>query len=391
MKKNFLKYCLFIIAVIFIMGACNNPIFYTISQEVAPIEPLIGGGPTNFVIYQNEMYVASLRKLWKYGAAGGQGRYGRWRDDTPQPGGNFQQLASTGNYLYAITYSNDTVHSLKRFNSTEWVPIPIDDIGSYDKVQYIFAAVDVLFIGAADGNSYTILYIDDTTEIYELALEGDSDASYEICGAAHNGEYYFICTKREGIYYTSDPSAGAKFIEGSKASFAGMISIGGGKIIAITNSGELFSVTSDIVGQIPGIHFSGRQATGALAIWIDPNEPDPDNPENILLLAGRQEMLDYSTSSGYTYGYLELELDLSQPNGIKEGTEFREPGIISVSSITDGNNERFSSTIGKHPVNHMFQAPKNIDSEMILFASTQKNGVWSYRNRNNELQWNGED
>jgi hypothetical protein len=106
-----------------------------------------------------------------------------------------------------------------------------------------------------------------------------------------------------------------------------------------------------------------------------------------MLLAGRQDSLSYSFTYGYTYGYLELELDT---NGIKSGKNFIEPGKESVSTVNLGENERFQSTIGKNPVSYLFQVPPAIDANMILFASTQKNGVWSYRDRDGLYQWNAE-
>ena len=378
MKKSYKKNYLLITAFILIFGACYDPIFYTISQEVEPIDPRINGGPTNIVIFNGEMYVASLRNLWKYS--------GNKIWESRRPGGNFSRLASaTDNYLYALVYEETSTKSLKRsITGDDWEDINADT-GDFNSIQYIYAAGNKLFIGAANADLYAVFYIEHDAavpEITPLAIGSDPEVSYEICGAASVGTNYFICTKGQGIHLT-DFSAGATLINGSSdIDFAGMINIGAGKIVAISRNGELYSVTSATVEPISGVSISGRAATGALGIWTDPN-----SPEDMLLLAGRKESLEYSTSSGYTYGYVELELDLLEQNGIKSGTQFREPGEYHLSSILDGDNERFKSTIGKHPVNHLMQAPDG-----ILFASTQKNGVWSYReDRNGGPQWNAEE
>jgi hypothetical protein len=93
-----------------------------------------------------------------------------------------------------------------------------------------------------------------------------------------------------------------------------------------------------------------------------------------------------TTSSGYTNGYLEIEIT----NGaVTSASAVHEPGIGSVTSAS--NNERYTSGIGKYPVNFIFQAPKGIDTEMTLFASTQTQGLWSYRERDGEWQWNAEE
>jgi hypothetical protein len=139
-------------------------------------------------------------------------------------------------------------------------------------------------------------------------------------------------------------------------------------------------------------------ATGALTIWTN-----PDNENERLLLAGRQDTHAASVDTGYTYGYLELELDAAGSSGIKDKSEFEEPGIRDVSSVDKGDNERYKSTIGKHPVKFLFQAPESVDPPekdnlgsilypgMTLFASTQQNGVWSYRERDGMKQWNAEN
>ncbi|MDR2134540.1 MAG: hypothetical protein LBP27_05475, partial [Treponema sp.] len=105
-----------------------------------------------------------------------------------------------------------------------------------------------------------------------------------------------------------------------------------------------------------------------------------------LLLAGRQGSKTMTTSSGYTNGYMEIEIN----NGVvNSNSAVHEPGVGSVTSAA--NNERYSSGIGKYPVNFLFQAPKNIDENMTLFASTQTQGLWSYRERDGEGQWNAEE
>jgi hypothetical protein len=65
-------------------------------------------------------------------------------------------------------------------------------------------------------------------------------------------------------------------------------------------------------------------------------------------------------------------------------------GSISPDITVDGNTDRYTATIGKHPINHLFQTPNNIDPRMTFFASTQTAGLWSYRDRTGGWQWNAE-
>jgi len=126
---------------------------------------------------------------------------------------------------------------------------------------------------------------------------------------------------------------------------------------------------------------NNRSSTGALAVWYSNNTDT--NPA--LLLAGRKENY-YTSSSGYTNGY--VEITLNTVSGGISGEIFSEPGLGSPSSID--NNARYVSSLGKEPVNHIMQTPSGIDPNMRLFASTQQHGVWSYRDRGEGMVWNAE-
>jgi hypothetical protein len=393
MKKNLTKKCLFCFALIFILCVCKQePIFYAISLEVKPVEPRIKGVSTSFAVYEGCMYVASGNTLYKY-YADQDNAY--WNKET-QPGGKILQIASTGGYLYALCSDDQNINGkivIKRFYNSSWAEIGGDAKDSY-KVHNIFAANNMLFImAAASANySYTILYIDDNSgNLKELnIIDADQNGAGEINGAAFDGTSYFLSTKNKGIYKIDDISAGASLIKYKDAddntvniNFSGIINLqdNNNTILLIARNGDVYTV-KDSITKIENVSL-GYMSTGALAVWKE-NETSSGR----LLLAGRQDSLNYSVSSGYTYGYLELQLD---ENGIRSGENFVEPGLYILSSVKTGENERFKSTIGKYPVNYIFQTPYEIDSGMTLFASTQKNGVWSYRDRGGIFQWNAEE
>jgi len=239
--------------------------------------------------------------------------------------------------------------------------------------------------------NYTILYIkNNTLDVLKIINNDNYNDTGEINGAAFDGESYFLSTKDRGVYRIDDPGEGALLIkykntDGSDVNinFSGIINLQDDvqTIFLIARNGDVYTV-KDIITKTENVSMGGFRATGALAIWRENDQPS----SNRLLLAGRQDSLRYS-DSGYTYGYLEIELDI---NGIKSGKNFVEPGREPLSTVRQGENGHYKNTIGKYPVNYLMQVPSEIDGEMILFASTQKNGVWSYRDRNGNFQWNAE-
>ena len=369
------------------LGACNEPVFYIISVEPPIADPLIGGSPANFAVYNNEVYTASGRRIYSYDA-------NKWKLISSQPGGRIVTLAATGSYLYAFCLQDsggNTNINLRRYSSSGGWDDVTGDTGGYNMLQSVYAANDKVFIGAQNKDSYfIILYIDEALDLEFKALTQGGTKEEPVgmlCGVAFDSlnSNYYLCTRSDTIYVADEnlTDIQPKKIEG--VNFTGIINLEiDDFIVAISRSGDLYNVkaisdekdTSDLKISIG----NNRHSTGALAVW---HEAD-GTPR--LLLAGRQDRLDYTVDSGYTYGYMELELDSA---GIKADMDFIEPGKASPSSVAD--YERYVSTLGKYPVNHIFQAPAQTDPNMTLFASTQKNGVWSYKERNGIPQWNAEE
>jgi len=389
---------LFIFALAFIFCTCDDPVFWAISQEVKPIEPRIKGVPTNFAVYDGRMYVASGNTLYAYNKELDK-TY--WNEETDTDG-NILQIASTGDYLYALCstdQNNNGKTIIKRFDkdNSSWHRIG-GIIEDSSKVHNIFAAGDKLFITAAaltstaNNISYTILYIDNSGPA-ELITDTDRNDTGELNGAVFDGKSYFLSTKDRGVYKIDDISKGALLInkdtDGNVVdiNFSGIINLqdDDNTILLIARDGDVYTV-KDTITKIENVSMNNKdkdnRATGALLIWRH-----PEMPSTRLLLVGRQDSLSYSVSFRFSYGYMELELDTI---GIKSGSNFVEPGKNSLSTLIDF--ERYQTTLGKNPVNYLFQVPPDIDSDMILFASTQKNGVWSCRERNKENRyWNAEE
>jgi hypothetical protein len=87
-----------------------------------------------------------------------------------------------------------------------------------------------------------------------------------------------------------------------------------------------------------------------------------------------------------THGYLEMVLDngkLTFPPNIKA------PGNNSPTSVV--NKAKYDAGIGTHPVESIYQLPRDFTDdpawEPPIFAATAKNGLWSYR----KGEWNVEE
>jgi len=324
--------------VIILFGSCSDPIFYAVSLEEKILEPLIKGSPTNFVEFNSKMYVASGSNVWCYN--------GGW--SSSNAGGKVLQLAADLSNLYALIESGEIKQSS---DGTNW-----GDSG-YPNASTIYSDNNVLFIGTGkQGGACYITVNSNTISTGDKLLKG----------AAVSGSDYYVSLIDGGINKISSGNL-SLVIPGS---FMGIITIGS-NVYAISRDGKLYAVkTGKTIASLPDNYL----ATGALAVWSDGT--------NSLLLAGRQDILSPSFTTGYTYGYLEIP---ANSTGVTEGS-FTEPGKNLVTTVGYNENERYSSTIGKYPVNHIFRA-----QDGTLFASTQTKGVWSLRVRKGILIWNAEN
>jgi len=400
MKKNI--FCgtviLFVLALVF--SCSQDPIFYTISTEPIPVKPRIQGGPTNMVVFKRGavpiMYVASGDLHWYAKNGWDSAEYG-----IPQPGGKVIGLAATSEHLYALCITGTGVTTvLRRIGPVDngWSNIGSAE-GRYTLIQSIFTTTgttDRLFAGAMNnsGSDYGILYLDNTTL---RLIASDTEM---LSGAARLGDIHYMSTRGRGIFSISETGLSSNQSaqqldeegnpDGKNRLFMGMIQLNdkdGSILVVERNGGAFFEVQAAGFRQLRYSNgdtvATGRFATGALALW---QQASPDDNGIKMLIAGIQGGLFSTTiSSSYSHGYVEFFLN---PDGSLDLESIcNDPPSITV----DGNTDRYTATIGKHPINHMFQAPKSIDDRMTFFASTQTSGLWSYKERSDGLQWNAEN
>lgn len=391
-KKLLIIFILVLTALSFV--TCNDPVFYLISQEIPRVTPLVRGSPTDFVVFNDNMYIASGRNLHYYKFNDPDSIRNNWNRISLND--NIIAIAATDKYLYALTFRDRSDEIETRLIRTEapdkaesWNGVPADGY-----IDYIFHTVysvnDTLYIGAqTDAGAFTILKLSDNDSAIAPTGITSGNTSAFPRGVAFNGTNTFICTNG-GIYicgsYTLIPGT-------TDFNFMGITNLPDNTVVAIArnrseNNEILYEITTS--GATGRAKFpDSRNATGALAVW-----QDVDNPSVQLLLAGRQDM-SYTTSTGFTFGYVELLLDAA--GGITGGVddnEFKVPGKVPGDTQPSTIEERsvYVSSLGRLPINAIFQAPSNVDEHRTLFASTQQDGVWSLREHpgRRDLHWNAE-
>jgi len=398
MKKTLI--IIILSSIIFLFGSCNDAIFYKVHEEIPLLKPLIDGSPSNFVILDDAMYVASGKKIFKYISFSDKKMWIEWaRFD------NFViSLASTNNYLYAL-YLNNNTGKISRFdkNGNRTDLFLLNNIGLLYNIQSIYSNEDILFFSAREENKslldfgkYKIYYVDENASLSDCNEILGTTFPYILKGLAYDSDYYYLCTYLSISYIKKDELDSATalpvppppgFAPANFTGFTGIINLNDDPssdifTAAITNNGYLYQINN--AESVFAAKFSDdRFSTGALAVWKNSNI----DPTISLLLVGRAEY-KYTTSTGYSNGYIEIALNPATGT-IAEGAIFFEPGRVPAFSSID-SFDRYVSSLGKKPINHIIQTPYTVDPNMTLFASTQKDGVWSYRMRNGNWQWNAE-
>jgi hypothetical protein len=304
-----------------------------IADEVEPKEPLISGSPSKFVNSGGVIYVANGR-LWMY-------TNNIWSRvaDTPS---NIYDIAAGGGGLYMLRVDGNDTAVYKLGGSK------IENPTGYGLIQGLYSGGSDIVAGAKkkDSDEYAILGINgDTFSVKQLI-------NSPLTGVADS----YFATAISGIYN------GNTLVPGSSGhSIAGIINANG-KIIAVTGPGAILEVSgSGVVVHEKNIYF-----TGALALY--------SNRGTTLLLLGVR-------NSVYDLGYREMKFDGNFTLNI--------PGDTAPdSSVSD--RDKYRATLAKCAVNSLIQAGSTAgggDGLPVVFASTQKDGVWAYRDN----EWNAEE
>jgi len=349
--------------------------------------------PDSDVIRVPILYVASGWIHWyAKSAVSDIPQWDLWEYGIPQPIGKIITLAVAGERLYAlcrIGNREDTILQYIGRRDYYWTSVQ----GGYSSIQSIYAddsedpqlfasaLVNPLTIGSV---AYALLYLDNTDNTLKPLKVGTA----MLTGAVCRDKIYYLCTLGGGIFQIPKDTlnnAAVTQLGNVDLMFMSMIKLkdASSTIIAVDRSGILYEVQDNDLSPMyynntVNVIITGRLSMSALALWENTNR----NMKKLVI--GIQDGL-YSTS--YTNGY--VEFDLTPDGSFDKSSPRRE----SYSLQTVDDPYRYITSLGKHPVNHLFQAPKEIDPDMTFFASTQTAGLWSYRNRlyNGGWQWNAEE
>jgi hypothetical protein len=265
-----------------------------------------------------------------------------------------------------------------------------ESIGSAANLGYqaLFCANNVLFASRWNGSDAS-----DQTNKYTLwaYMDGDTSLSVKISGTAlihgvvyANDDYYFA-TAGKGVL-TWDGSLSSPVTYLASGYILGIIKTDDDIIVAAQSSNNLYQIdTTD--NTVKTITRSVIQ-TGALAVWTNNATPS----QQVLLIG-------ISRNDNTNYGYNEVTINTDgtigtiNTQGIFVPNAFHEPGKASPSSVN--NYDRYVSTIEKHVVHSLMQAPGvyNKNNLPVVFASTKKDGLWAYRDDASvgEPVWNAQE
>jgi len=373
---------LFLIALTLILFSCGqDSIFYDISNEPEPKDPLIDGSPTNMVVLKNRLYVGTRMGNQIYCYANYEGNLS-WRTIT-LPTGYLGQLATDGENLFVLIFHNrDPLKSsmVRRYNIFTNIWDMSYTVSGYS-IQTIFGAGNKIFAGGqyqSNRQKYAILFIEQESNSF-TAIKYETSL---LRGAVQNtsGTIY-LATAGNGMYTFNESSLDTSPVTGTeRANLNGLINVGA-FIVAVAANGTIYS---DITGRFNNVN-AGVNFTGAMCVWLDRNN---QWKPSLLLLGIRGE------GTSLTHGYREMVLENGRPT-----FNIKSPGSDSPTSVV--SRAKYAASIGTHPVEAIMQVPdtnsggplpyRNFtgdpDWEPPIFASTAKSGLWSYR----EGEWNAED
>jgi hypothetical protein len=360
---------LFLLCIFF--TACDQePLFWDIAHEYPPIRPIIEGAPSRIVSLTKTnpvLYVNNRHNIWEFDTNTNDAV---WHLFPRPPVDKIKTLATTVGYLFALDWDGN----IRKWNGMAWSE-PL--AGIFGKPEQIFGAGNYLFAGALTGtagtsNGYCIMAMEETNSVISKIKENTG----LLFGADYNGSNYFLATRGDGIYITGTPlsSLSTPAVGTFGLSIAGLIAHNS-HIVAVTTGRQIIYYDGSNFVHLTS---TGFDFSGAMASWKNKNG-------DYLLLLGLQ-----NSSGSFGYGYRELVWDSPGDTPL-----IKVPGEPGVSSVEPGF--QYTSAIGKYALTALFVLPVDIldsndnENRPIVYASTVKDGLWSYRTRGGIAQWNGED
>lgn len=314
-------------------GGCDqDPIFFTVSHGVAPKQAKITGAPSKIESDGSSLYVAN-GKVWK-----AEKPDFVWNELPSPSGGGVRDIAYAG-ALHALTVDNASgATAVWKFNSGSW---------------------EKLIEGGK--NEYQSIWNKGGLLVCRLARVPTQEGRDFQWGTVSGGK--FTVTKNDTYAISAvSGSTGATYGGGIDGTRPGLFLLG----VAVFKG---FTIS---VGR-EALYLNGAEKkfdksyeyTGALAVWKD----------SLCLIGVRSD----STHFGY------MEWDGSSNTLWAPGSK---PYPTTMS-----DNTTFATTIGTRALTAIMQAPGISDEYPLMFASTQSDGLWSFRHDGKEGRkvWNREE
>jgi hypothetical protein len=377
------KFKLFFMVLTLILASCSqDSIFYDISNEPEPKDPLVDGSPTNIVVLKNRVFTGTRMSSKIYCYASFNGTLSWKTIDLPE--GHLGQLATDGTYLYVLIFHNRDPLKSSMVRKYDYDTNTWDDM-SYTvndySIQTIFGAGNKIFAGGQNQNNrqnFAIMFLEQKSNLFTVIKNRTS----LLKGAAQNNSgTVYLATAGNGLFTFNESSLDTTLVSGtSRSNLNGVINVGG-YIVAVSADGNIYT---DVSGRFRPTK-TGLNFTGAMSVWLDrKNQWRP----SLLLLGIRGE------GTSLTHGYKEMVLENGKPT-----FNIKSPGDDTPTSVT--NKAKYAASIGTHPVESIMQIPDansggplsysnftgDPNWEPPIFASTAKNGLWSYR----KGEWNAEE
>ena len=364
--KTVLLACL--LAGLLFMQCDQEPLFWVIANEYPPEPPIIGGAPSKIVAiigspspWEGKLYIANRDSVWEYATA-----TKLWRLLPSQPSGKTKDLAVADNKLFALGMDN----KIRMYDGTNWnteITVP-----GGTTIEKIFGVDTWLFAGVKSSTGdYSILSLSVPAGVPSSTWTPLTGPDALLMGVARKGlNDYYLGTLGDGLYSSNGSTASAV------AGFEDEEIIG----LAVHGS-DLFTVHPKKIRRM-GVTapIAIGNFTGAITVWNASNDPLLGDP---LLLVGLLR-----SSGSFGYGYREIVISDPAKGLLNPGRD----DIAFSTSVKRGS--QYISAIGKHVVYHLWvleDSTADDEGRPIIFASTSKEGLWSYRKRGTEPQWNGEN
>ncbi|MDR3276203.1 MAG: hypothetical protein LBT11_03160 [Treponema sp.] len=355
-----------------LLVSCNqDPVFYYVSQEQPPVDPLVSGHPSKMAGIGDDMYVANPRGIWKYSSS-------VW-SVVSKPSGYVRDIAAAGDYLYALVENDASERLLYRQDmvtspSTDWQPV---SNGTSYELQSIFGVGTTspvaLFAGGrkqdtGDAAVYAVLYTDTTGNSLSptaIVSSGTTTGDGLLLAAAYFESNYYISVTGGGIQYSSAASLASPTTVDDSADAGDFIAFAqvGSNLVATASNGTIWQIPNS------GTPISKEEYavvfTPALTVWKNSSSTET------LLLIGRGNA---SSATYLFYGYYELPISAGGLDFTSDLLDPGDPGDEETSTITNDKQAAYDISLGIRSLTSIFQA-----SDGTVFASTQQKGLWSLR------------